>query len=265
MFLSKWQGFTEFIIPRKGITGNLDDYSIDTLPSKTNIEIVLRNILINFLSSIIEYSLNTSKKIELRATDLALSFSSYPDNIVDKSWDDSKSHNAYVSHIDVFLNMYNSRTRKLFDFADFYVLVLMLIHEAMRLEGEDSTIAAIEATETKEILKHIHQERFNKSLEHEWKTVVEQRKKIILESGRKKGVKSLKAKAGVRKTELRNTAKYRFNEKPGDNYDECISWIKSRQDLIKYMTYGKKGKTYSDRTIKDIIKGTKKEALKSRE
>jgi len=86
--------------------------------------------------------------------------------------------------------------------------------------------------------------------------------KEIMEFGRAKGSASNREKAAVRKNGLRKAAIHRFKEKPRSTYDECVSWIKSNPSLKLFITYGK-GKIYSDRNIKELIKGTKEEALKA--
>jgi len=77
----------------------------------------------------------------------------------------------------------------------------------------------------------------------------EQKRKSILEQGRKKGANANKLNAKSRKEELRGAAKYHFTNK-----------LKSDPITKKYTLYNK-GKIYSDSHILKLISGTKEEAL----
>jgi hypothetical protein len=83
----------------------------------------------------------------------------------------------------------------------------------------------------------------------------------LLRAGGRSGAKSNKNKADVRAKGLKEAAKYKFKENPVLDYDECVAWIISQDQLRKFLIYGNKGKILSVGRIKQIITGTKREAL----
>ena len=85
----------------------------------------------------------------------------------------------------------------------------------------------------------------------------------VLNHGRLGGSQANTKKAKIRAGGLIDAAIFKFKEEPACTYDECVKWIKSEPSLEKCTIYGKKGKVYSDRRIKEIIKGTKDIALKT--
>jgi len=88
----------------------------------------------------------------------------------------------------------------------------------------------------------------------------EQKRKSILEQGRKKGANANKLNAKSRKEELRGAAKYHFTNNPNLTYKKCVYKLKSDPITKKYTLYNK-GKIYSDSHILKLISGTKEEAL----
>lgn len=85
--------------------------------------------------------------------------------------------------------------------------------------------------------------------------------KEVLNGGRKMGSDSNKDKAEVRHKGLRDAAITKFKKNPGFNYDECVDWIISEDQLLPFRTFTNNNKPYTRKRIKQIIKGTKKIAL----
>jgi hypothetical protein len=106
------------------------------------------------------------------------------------------------------------------------------------------------------LLKKLKAEKTNSVTENQnqQKDPVE---KILCE-GRNIGAEKNKINAAERHEQIRKAAIHRFNKQPGSSYDDCVKWIKTEKHLEPFITYGKKGKVYSDRRIEEIIKGTKK-------
>jgi len=156
MFLSDWQGFTEFDFPKEmSLCDLFQDYSISTLPDKTQLEYSLKTYTIHILDLIMELSteqgnMNSMEDMDAKAREIAESFAIYPQNIRNES-SSSSVLLEYLNHPSALLDMVSVRDGRIFLIEDMPVLGLMLINEAMRLEGDDSTIAAMEAVEAIEI------------------------------------------------------------------------------------------------------------------
>ena len=155
MGLSHWIGFTEFDLScgsthhEYGVD-NVTSHSLSSLPEKTQSDLILKKhaydifLSIEGLGNVFDV-LQTGEEIKSCAEDLFKSFCDYPKNA---RYEDDRLNDKYVSPIDIFMNMNNSRTGIPLGLEDMYVLAFMLIHEAIRLNDEKSKVAAIEAIET---------------------------------------------------------------------------------------------------------------------
>ena len=163
LFLSDWKGFTEFDLSSVGVelepgVDGSTYLSIEALPDKTEQERILKHHTHDIFLSIRNFSsvfavLQTCEDIKLRADDIANSFFAYPHNARHENKREEINPQEYISPVNLLLRMNNIRTSSPFGLENFYVLALMLINEALRLKGESSTIAAIEAIEVHGIAK----------------------------------------------------------------------------------------------------------------
>jgi len=148
LLLSNWGGFTELHILNTGSVINWSSVSavIDPLPSKTNSDLALKSQTMEILLSMIVshrlFDNSPLKNIKSKADEISKFFSELPNNIES----DSSNLDPYVSHLNPFANMTNSKTGLPYGRDDYYILALMLINEALRLKGETSIAPAIEAT-----------------------------------------------------------------------------------------------------------------------
>jgi len=166
LLLSNWGGFTELHMLNRGSSTNWSISEItNQLPTKTNSDLALKYETMDILLSIIvdhglfepSEILNSHETLTLqekyqnmnrpleniksRADEIAKSFSKPPNNIES----DRPSRGPYVSHLNAFEHMTNSKTGKPYVLDDCYILALMLINEAMRLKGEKAIAPTIEA------------------------------------------------------------------------------------------------------------------------
>lgn len=88
----------------------------------------------------------------------------------------------------------------------------------------------------------------------------EQIKRQSLAMGRPRGTETIKARAQQRHRALRDYARSVFQQYPSRSYDEV-----AKELLNKPYAVGEDGHRYKQRTIRDIIKGTRKEAHAARE
>ena len=171
LLLSNWGGFTELHMLNKGSVINWSTSALtDPLPSKTNSDLALKSqTALIFTTMIFSHAIfnphalldsqeildshTPFKNIKHRANEIAKSFSELQNNIKP----DLPRSSPYVSHLNPFRAMTNSKTGLPYNLDDYYILALMLINEALRLKGEEAIAPAIEAMQVCSIADlHLH-------------------------------------------------------------------------------------------------------------
>lgn len=184
MILAGWEGFTKFDISSVSedwVKNSVTGLSVEELPGETQWDLMLKKQIHETLNII--YMLRCcSKKLfgvdmftlkkeaEKMANTIAKAFVDYPDNSILENYFENFSleglsqadidyyndyyefekkllTNDYVSHRTRMDDMADPLTGVKFGLDYYHVLALMLIHEAVRLKGEESRIAAVEATD----------------------------------------------------------------------------------------------------------------------
>lgn len=168
MILSKWKGFTDFDIPekptmeywRRGI-------QVKRASNGSWKEESLRYQLATITNSIADYI--DSKKDQLNFSQVETAFTSplilvdelieslleYPDNAIKTGILEENHGKIYVPQMYMVMNMLNILTNVYFDQEHYYILALMLIHEAIKTDSDElRLVAAIEAVQTIEFAKH---------------------------------------------------------------------------------------------------------------
>lgn len=181
LFLTNWQGFTEFDLSSINVENepgidSITFLSIEALPGKTKWQLMLKKQVHSIIRSIenfncyakslydVDYDVFASgEEIEQRAAILSEVFFVWPSNSLNEEFKNRSQEGLSEIDIRVYQNHYEmvhdsltddyvSHLTVLFDTdvaGDDYLLLLslMLIHEAIRLDGEISIIAAREAME----------------------------------------------------------------------------------------------------------------------
>jgi len=170
--------------------------------------------------------------------------------------DISIAKKKYVSHLRMFPHMINFRTGEHFTMEDDWIFAFMASHQAIKLKGEMSRIAAVEAAEA----EYHAQGSFSVYICNENKGTNSNTERVLA-GGRKLGSSSNEENAKIRHKCLRQAAIFRFNSS-SDSDKECLKWLKEQPKLEKYFFYGK-GKRYKDKyVLATIIMGAREEARK---
>lgn len=202
MILAGWEGFTKFDISSVSedwVNNSVTYLSVEELPVETQWNLMLKKQIHETLN-IIDILRGCSKELfgvdmftlkketEEMSNVIAKAFTDYPDNsfienyfanlsLEDLSNADIDYNNSYyefekkiltsvyVSHLTRMDDMSDPLTGARFGLDYYCVLALMLIHEAVRLKGEKSRIAAVEATD---VFNYSLHERINAARMQFW-------------------------------------------------------------------------------------------------